>query len=200
MPLKIPNQFKTYKVLSIDPGLNRTGIAVYTVDMELRKAVSLEAFTLVNEKLKNGLEFEEEYHPERIFKLYRLKDAFTEVIKKYNPSAVVCESPFYSSFRPSAYASLVEVISHLHDCIINYNHNTLFRTVEPMVVKKTVGATLTSNKGSVKDALLVIPDVMDVLTVDINNLDEHAIDAMAIGYTFLKNSGENLLCSAHYLS
>jgi Holliday junction resolvasome RuvABC endonuclease subunit len=199
MPLTIPTQFKTYKVLSIDPGLNRTGIAIYTIDMELRKAISLEAFTLVNEKLIDEIEFEETYHSERVFKLYRLKNAFTQIIRDCNPSAVVCESPFYSSFRPTAYASLVEVISHLHDCVIQHNHNTLFRTVEPMVVKKTVGATLTNNKSSVKDAIMTIPDITTIAIVDINMLDEHAIDAIAIGYTFFKNSGENLICSVHYL-
>lgn len=193
MPLYTPEHFKNYNILAIDPGLNRTGISIYGLDMTKSVITDITSFTLVNEKLPDEIEFEELYHPERVFKLYRLKHAFTNVLLNYRPIAVVSESPFYSSFRPSAYASLVEVISHLHDCVINCNPNTLFRSVEPMVVKKTIGASLSSNKGSVKDAVMGNKTIMDVMTIDINSLDEHAIDSIAVGYTFLKNYGDILL-------
>lgn len=194
MPLEIPDGFKYYKVLAIDPGLNRTGLSIFEMDMVTRTIVGITSFTLVNEKLEEQIEFEEEYHPERVFKLYRLKHAFLQVLLEHRPVAVASESPFYSSFRPSAYASLVEVISHLHDCVIQYNHNTLFRTVEPMVVKKAVGAAMSSNKGSVKDAVMGNALLMSVLKTDIHSLDEHAIDSIAVGYAFLKNFGEVKLC------
>jgi Holliday junction resolvasome RuvABC endonuclease subunit len=194
MPLDIPDGFKSYNMVSVDPGLNRTGVSVYEIDMMSKKVVGITAFTLVNEHLENTIEFEEDYHPERVFKLYRLKNAFSNVIRTYNPVVVACESPFYSSFRPSAYASLVEVISHLHDCVITHNHNTLFRTIEPMVVKKTIGAAMSSDKGSVKEAILRNPLILPVLKVSLDSLDEHAIDSIAIGYTFIKNNGEMNLC------
>jgi Holliday junction resolvasome RuvABC endonuclease subunit len=193
MPLEIPDIFKNYKVLSVDPGLNRTGVSVFDIDMSTRRIIGITSFTLINEHLNEEIEFEEDYHPERVFKLYRLKHAFLQVLLQHQPVAVASESPFYSSFRPSAYASLVEVISHLHDCVIQYNHNTLFRTVEPMVVKKAVGAAMSNNKGSVKDAVLVNSMLMSVLRVDIHSLDEHAIDSIAVGYAFLKNFGDILL-------
>jgi hypothetical protein len=63
-----------------------------------------------------------------------------------------------------------------------------------MVVKKAVGAAMSSNKGSVKDAVIANALLMSVLKTDIHSLDEHAIDSIAVGYAFLKNFGEVKLC------
>ena len=89
-----------------------------------------------------------------------------------------------------AYGALLEVLTIIHSAILEYNYGILFKKIEPLLVKKCVGAGTMKGKLDVKACIKKIPIVMNVLVNDIEHLDEHAIDAIAIGYSFLKLSGE----------
>lgn len=189
MSLMIPEHFKIYKIVSIDPGLNNLGIAIFDLDYSTRTIVRIEAFTLVNEKLQDDSGLDEETHSERSIKLMKLRNVIQELMYNIRPCMVACESPFYSSFRPTAYAALVEVIRMIQLAIIDFNVNIPFYQVEPLLVKKHIGAGMTKGKIDVKLAVNNKPELMNVLVNDINRLDEHSIDAIAVGYTFLRTSG-----------
>jgi Holliday junction resolvasome RuvABC endonuclease subunit len=189
MYLMVPEHFKIYRIIGIDPGLNNLGVAIFDIDYSTRTIVRIEAFTLINDKLIDNTGLDEEHYSERNIKLYKLKDNLQSSLKYIKPCMIACESPFYSSFRPTAYAALVEVIRIIQLAILEYNSNVPFYTVEPLLVKKQVGAGMTKGKQDVKSAIMNKPDLINVLVNDINSLDEHSIDAIAVGYTFLKTSG-----------
>lgn len=189
MSLMVPEHFKIYKIVGIDPGLNNLGVAIFDLDYSTRSIVKIEAFTLVNDKLIDDTGLDEESYSERAIKLYKLRNTLHTVMTNIKPCMVACESPFYSSFRPTAYAALVEVIRIIQLAIMDYNNNIPFYTVEPLLVKKNVGAGMTKGKLDVKNAVMNKPELINVLVNDINTLDEHSIDAIAVGYTFLRTSG-----------
>lgn len=186
--LIVPENFYTYSILSVDPGLNRTGVSCYTLNQD-NQILCIQSQTLFNERLSNNVITDEEYYPERVVKLQRLRKAFQELIITTHPCFVVCESPFYNRFRPMAYGALLEVLSMIQLSILDVNVNIPFRTVEPLLVKKTVGAGMMKGKLDVKASISNIPVIMSVLRNNLDTLDEHAIDSIAVGYTFLKIQG-----------
>lgn len=189
MSIVTPDTFQRYRILSIDPGLNNTGCSIYEIEHSQSGILNIQSFTLQNDKLKNNIPLDLEFYPERMVKLYKLKQALTEVIMHYQPALVVCESPFYNRFRPMAYGALLEVLSIIQSSLLSFNINIPFYTVEPLLIKKTVGAGMMKGKLDVKEAVRRIPSIMNVLQNSLDDLDEHAIDSIAVGYTFLKVRG-----------
>jgi len=189
MPLILPYSFSTYKILGIDPGLNNTGISVFEIDYQTKNILAITAFTLVNNRLPDYTGLDDEIYNERTIKLYKLKDAIKQVVININPSAIACESPFYNRLCPMAYGALLETLNVMKSAVIEVNTNIPFTTVEPLLVKKTVGAGMTTGKLDMKDAISKNNIIMSVLSSDMNLLDEHSIDAIGVAYTYLKLSG-----------
>jgi len=185
MPLILPDQYKIYRLIGIDPGINNTGISVFNIDYMTNKILNIEAFTIVNDKLFDKTGLDSEYYTERTIKLYKLKAAIQHILMIFNPAIVACESPFYNRFRPTAFSSLLEVLNMIHSSIIEYNVNIPFHTVEPLYVKKIVGAGMMKGKADVKLAIKNINEILLATVNNIDELDEHSVDAIAVGYAFL---------------
>jgi Holliday junction resolvasome RuvABC endonuclease subunit len=178
--------------MSLDPGLSNTGVATFDIDFTTGKILRIEAFTLTNNKLADDTGLDDEIHQERAIKLMKLKQALQFVLENTTPVDVACEAPFYNPLMPMAYGVLVEVVSHLFHAVVEFNPNIQFTQYPPMTVKKSVGAKAAKKdtekgKNMVKEALLQIPEIMSVLVTDIELLSEHAIDAIAVGYTHMKH-------------
>lgn len=186
MPIVIPSSSLIYRVLAIDPGLNNTGVAIFDVNYYHQEVVSITAFTIVNDKLKIETGLDLDIHSERVNKLCKLRFAMRSLLNEVQPVCVVSESPFYNRFRPMAYGALLEVLSEFRGAIMDYNPNIGFTTVAPLLVKSTVGAGAQKGKLDVTAAIKRIPEIANVCKVDIDKLDEHSIDAIAVGHTFIK--------------
>lgn len=194
MPLNLPEQYVTYRVVGIDPGLLNLGFAIFHINYLTGRIEKVEAFTLVNDKLPNYTGLDIEIVPERTIKLFKLKAAIRWALNVYGPSYVVCEAPFYNRFMPMAYGALLEVVSTIHSAVLEWNPNIGFHTVAPLLVKKLVGTKAVKNdtlkgKELVKSGVKAIPEIMNVLETPIDTLSEHAIDAIAVCYTLINHKG-----------
>lgn len=189
MHLVVPQQYNIYKIMAVDPGLNRAGVAIFDINYSNRQILAIDAFTLRNERLKDDTGLDEELYSERIIKLYKLKNTFYRILDEVRPANVISESAFYNPGMPMAHASLTETIRTIHAAVMEFNVNIQFNRVEPLLVKKTIGANMFKGKSPMKDAVMDKPELISVLRQNIETLDEHAIDAIAIGYTFLMNFG-----------
>lgn len=192
MPLVMPDHYLSFKIAAIDPGLNNTGIAIYDLNYLTKEIISVEAYTIISDKMQNHTGFDEDTIAERTIKLYKLKMAIQYMLKNTNPLLVTYETPFYNRFRPMAYAALLEVAGMIHNSILEYNANIPFVGVEPKLVKKHIGAQVMVGKCPMRDAVQTHPEIMSVLRNNIDMLDEHSVDAIAVGYTFLKTKGAEL--------
>lgn len=184
MPITLPYNYTDYNIISVDPGLNNFGVCIININDNTVK--SIKAFTLKNDSLKDNVNLLNENNTERIVKLYKLKNTFLNILQHHNPILVISESPFFNPTRPSAFSSLTQVIQIIQMVCYEHNNNISFNTIEPLLVKKTVNAGMTSNKLNVKDAIKNITVIMNSLLNNIELLDEHSIDAIAIGYSFIK--------------
>lgn len=181
-----PEHYNCYKLLAIDPGVNNCGLAVFNIDYQTNQIMTVDAHTAISAKLNDTTSLYEELYSERTVKLHKLTEYLNQVMVDVNPAIVVCESPFYNRLRPMAYGSLLEVLNSVYSTIISHNNNIPFFTVEPLLVKKTVGAGMQTGKLDVKQAISRIEPIMSVLLPNLESLDEHSVDAMAVGYTYIK--------------
>lgn len=187
MSLQVPEHFKTFRVMGFDPGLVNAGVSIIDVDYRTRKLVSVTAFTLIPSKLPvyQDLYPGEEESP--INRIYRLTSAFRYLLDFYQPCTVTSEDAFYHPQMPNAYGSLKDVIMAIRNETRMYNYNVPFVLIEPRAVKKVVGAGIdgVDNKQLMREAIRRKIEIMSVLQVDLNSLDQHAVDAIAVAYAVL---------------
>lgn len=184
MPIILPSSYNRFTIIGIDPGVNNFGISIY--NMNNNEIIDINAFTLINAKIKDLSGLNEETNSDRIIKIRKIQEHFKNILYTVNPILVVCESPFYNPSMPNAYASLVQIIEAIQLTCIEFNNNIIFTLIEPLLMKKTIGAGMMTGKIDVKLSVTNTKNIMEKLLVDINILDEHSIDAIAITYSYLK--------------
>jgi len=177
-----PEYFRNYSWIGIDPGLATCGISVFRVfDNRLQ---SIEAFTLINNKIRFESEYQEEFQSERNAKMHRLCLAFRSVLYSVNPILICCESPFYNPKMPSAFGSLTETVTALRMETNQYNINIPFICYSPQQVKQTFKRSGQTGKLVMREALAQDNNLRSKLITPVETLDEHAVDAIAVGQTY----------------
>jgi Holliday junction resolvasome RuvABC endonuclease subunit len=183
-------------VFSLDPGTTNLGLANITYDLKTKSILSVWAHTLNSDKLPHFDEFDLENHTDRAERIYRLAMGAVKFMDLFSPHILVCEAPFFNRLRPGAYSALVECITTIRMCVNQVRPDIPFNMIEPTLIKKIVGANKVAKKDNIKDQVkeAVLSNLAISSTLNLDNrlyktgqdLDEHSIDAIAIGYSFLK--------------
>lgn len=182
--LVLPEGYGDYRMVSFDPGLGKCGVSIYDLS-EDRRIRRIDAFTLIQERIRQRTGWDEESRSDRALRLRRLYLAAVSVIEDYRPAVVSFEAPFFNRLRPMAFGSLTETTDCLKYAAYDVSRNILVMSVEPMVVKKAVGASKGKGKQVVLEGIERIPEIMDNLIPNIRDLDEHSVDAVGVGYATL---------------
>jgi len=176
MPIASP----IYRILSIDPGSYNLGFAVIDIDVALRTATVVNAGTFYSKGAPEQWQFLAEIQGERFTRFHYLYQAVSDLLVQTQPQWVISEAPYLGKFL-QAYEALVECLSMVRQAVYHYNPALPLETVDPPSVKKAVGA---SGRSKDKDIVRVALSQMSKLhwrDTTINTLDEHAIDAVAVG-------------------
>lgn len=192
--MKRPENYHLFRLMAADPGLNNTGVAEIIFNLDTNKIESIYAETLMNDYLIQDTGVSLDRHTERTHKLLVMKQGFGGFAEDFGAQAVACEAPFFSSLRPMAYGYLLEVVNNLREAVIEHNPEITFTEIPPLSVKSCIGAKAIANdtlkgKEVVKLAIQQIPEIMEALVIDFELLTEHAIDAIAVGYSYLLMNG-----------
>jgi len=174
-----------FKIVSIDPGTNKVGICLMDVEFDTFKILKSTAFTVTATKLVSEDSWMSVMHSYRVARLFAIKDTLLRYFKDHKPNAIVCESPFFNSRMPGAFQPLVEILKTIRDTVIEYDDWLQLNLIDPSTIKKAVNASSFADKQSVKKAVTSLVDINYEGNID--ELDEHAIDALAVGYCFIKN-------------
>lgn len=180
------DKYNTFKIVAIDPGLNNIGVAIFHIQTQPFSILSIHAETLKEEKVLDEVSLDGEYFTERLIKRLRMTQALMKIIKEIHPCWVVSESPFFNRRTPGSFAVLTEVISGIFESVAMFDSNIRHATVEPLLVKHTLHIAGEKGKDVVRDAMSKENYLLSVLEQNLNELDEHAIDAIGVGYTFIK--------------
>jgi Holliday junction resolvasome RuvABC endonuclease subunit len=175
------------RILSIDPGTNTLGVAILRIQ---GPNTALEyAFTLQVGKLYTRYPLIIENHGDKVAKLYTVQQDLLKLMEAWKPTYLVSEGPFMGSF-PAAYAALVECLDAIRRAVLKYDETLPLTVISPSIVKKSIGVSGKSGDKTLVRAALSTKEAFTIMTdISLNNLDEHAIDAIAVGLAFRKLHG-----------
>lgn len=167
--------------LSIDPGLNNCGLAIF--DIENNKFIVKDTFLVKNaRKFTDEEKLIEQFYNNRTVKVIAIIEFIKNIIEKNNIECIVIEAPFYNALTPMAYGSLLEVIFGMKYSIIVPN-NLKIKFIEPLLVKKLFSNQRLASKDLIKEFLInKKQDGSIILDKDPLTLSEHEIDAIAVGF------------------
>ena len=168
-------------ILSIDPGINNCGLSV--LDLEADFVVS-ETWLVKNaRKFTDEEKIVETKFGNRTVKVMAIINKIKELLATY-PSIdrLIIEAPFYNALTPMAYGSLLEVIFSIKYLII-VPMNLDMKLIEPLLVKKLFSGQHMAKKEVMKQFLIKKRDEGEIKFIgNIDELSEHEIDSIAIGY------------------
>lgn len=175
------------RLFSIDPGSNHVGFAMSEISSDFKSITVVDATTVNLPKLLNRNEQPRaKLFGDKVAKLHILRHAVTRYAEAWNPLCVVSETPYMGKF-PQAYGALMECYFSIRLGLSDYNRSMILHGIDPSSVKASVGVNGRSDdKELVRKALLKLPDL--ILDVQLLHLDEHAIDAIAVAYSYYKSN------------
>jgi len=162
------------KMVSVDPGTSTCGVAIWDIDDDF-KIVSLRSLTIkVNTEI---------YLDTRIKKVH---DFLLKIYKEEEPVLLVHESGFIDRFRPQAYGPIYATIYMIRTSFRKY-HDTTDDDFIFQYPPKMVKALMSTGEAGKLDMLKAVNDNKELKPFLTDTESEHAIDAIAIGYTHLTN-------------
>ena len=185
--LTIPNDsLCEFSIVGLDPGSNAFGIAVLNVNIETKKIVSSDAWTIFAERLAGKNNWIEEVHGGRVNRILAIEENLLSVFQYFNPAVIATESPFINSSFPAAGIALTEVLAAIRRAVMRYDSWKQLFLIPPSSVKNGVGAGGGVNKLSVRDKVLELTELNYSGAIKLEDLDEHSIDALSVAYTKYK--------------
>lgn len=174
-----------FRILSIDPGSETIGYSVMDIDNHSKKILHITAWTITGSKLVTLSELAAINHGARFARIRAHSQMLIKILAQYEPSYVAIETPYYNPRRPGAFEVLVEVLAMIRNTIFDWNPWITIELTDPATIKKKIGVSGKSgDKQAVRNALSDILTVGSFITPE---LDEHAVDAIAVGFCFYQN-------------
>lgn len=174
-------------MISIDPGTNHLGICISEVDVIKGTQKPVEAYSIDIAKLADSrFELVALEHGLRVAKLAAVRHAVGRVLEAYQPFAVESEGPYLGSF-PQTFAALTECVGAIRQAVRDYDPCIALQVYDPATIKVAVGVKGKSgDKEAMRTALASGLPGLDLSEVDIKTMDEHAVDATAGGYCYIR--------------
>lgn len=175
------------RILAFDPASGTMGWAVLEYDVKKKRTTVTHHGLVEGEKAAKELrktmlaEFGRQYTT-----LCAIRDVLKSLITTVNPDYVTSEGPFAHRFV-QAYASLKLVVDRIRQA----SHEILNQTtheIQPTEVKADAAGSGTAKKEEVKAGLLAKKDLLFTASTrkSVKDASEHEIDAIGVGYAFIK--------------
>lgn len=179
------NEDITYRVISIDPGAN-LGITISEGDMGLTYLKPIHTETIdLNKWAKIFYPDMVDDYGARFARIYTLRKVLANVLTKWQPDFMTHENAFMMIRRVTAGIILAEYVLIMKMVAYDYDPDLPIYGYAPFEIKSAVKTgKMSGNKVLVTEALPKLVD-LDLSNVNLDQLDEHSIDSIAIGYCFL---------------
>lgn len=181
--LFVPTHETTFRILAIDPGTDTLGTAVLDVDLTCGRVSLVAAQTFSGASGAAYYPDVGDTHGNRSAKLYSHEQNLGALFRHFQPHNVTCEAPYMGRF-PQAFEALVECRSSIRRALYNYDPTMPLEMVDPPTAKLAVGTVLKRgmDKGAVRAAILQLSNLYNATGRSVAVMDEHTIDAIAVGY------------------
>lgn len=178
--LKMPATTEPFKILSLDPGSSHLGVSIVLDYLDGTDLVIDDSFT-VHLKDNNPLYSEfGDLHGNRVVRLMQLGDAVLDLLRTHKPHAIIVEANYLGRFA-TAFAALVECVAMVRSAVYTYDPFMPLYQVDPSTAKINIGIERVkgTDKEDVRKAIRKRTRIK--WNVNLDELDEHAVDACAIG-------------------
>lgn len=166
-------------LIGFDPGTINCGVASMAIDINTWKILKISARSYNGEKLY-GEDWAGEIFGDRYRRLLMFRHLFVEIFEHEQPALIGVEAPFYNPRMPSAFRALIEFVNVLIEAIRTYSQVTALYRASPSEVKQAVKAEKLIGKDPVRLGLSQMEEVISALDCPLDELDEHAIDAIGV--------------------
>lgn len=182
MGLYDSDRYQRINMLAIDPGLHLLGASIHVLNSRTGayEKVYIESIN-VDRTFRRTLT-DISYRNEQDSCLLKIYDHIFDLVKYYDIGFLAHEEPFNNPMRPGAYGPLKSVVATARRAAIDACPTILIDAMSPQNIKKGVGAGGTKGKEIMREKVLAIPELMDVLERHPDDLTEDCIDSLAIGY------------------
>lgn len=171
-----------FRVMALDPGTDTLGMAILDVDVKQQLVFVVSAVTHSGVKLSRQHTLVSDTYGDRAGRIFAHEQNILTHLRCWQPHAIISESPYMGRF-PQAFAALVECMGAIQRAVMTFNPVMPLETVDPSTAKKCVGVTeRKSTKDDVRVGVLSRPNIRFIDPSIIAGLDEHATDAIAVGY------------------
>lgn len=169
----------TYRIMGIDPGTSNLGIAMLDYDNVKDTLKVVTAYTISTDTLLRKHEQLADILTTRGARLYILEEGLRAAMSEYQPHVVASEAPFLGRF-PQAFMALVECLASIRRVAYEYRPWISLTSIDPPTIKMAVDVYARSNvKDEMTEGVRNYPG-LDLSGIDIDVLDEHSIDAIAV--------------------
>lgn len=181
---ELENPKTMLRVVAVDPGTAHLGLAVLDWEWGSDLATVIWAGTAHAADESSPGSYSETCG-NRDYRMARLDRAWREFLRVAGPCFVSTETPFMRRSKLSAYESGVELQKMLRQGLWDIYPGKFLHGFMPILVKSHVGVVA---KGTDKTHMAVAVKKMygKSTRIDLSKLDEHAIDAIAVGNTFIR--------------
>lgn len=182
MGLYDSDRYQRVNLLAIDPGLHLLGVSVHVLNSRsgAYEKVYIESIN-VDRTFRRRLT-DDSYRSEQDSCLLKIYDHIYDVCRHYDISFLAHEEPFNNPMRPGAYGPLKSTTATVRHAAMAACPSILIDAMSPQNIKKGVGAGGTKGKEIMREKVLAIPELMNVLECHPDDLTEDCIDSLAIGY------------------
>lgn len=172
------------RILAIDPGSSTLGVAI----MDWRYGTELARVRWAGTiTIKNTAEVDtyEQMRGKRDKRIDLLKDEVATVLDVAFPNFVITETSFSQRSKANAYESGLEVNCMLRQVLWDFSPAFKLHGINPRSVKNYVGVShVKTDKEDMKRAVISL--YSENTDVCLEQLDEHSIDAIAVGNFFVR--------------
>lgn len=182
--LVMPKSNEAFRVVGFDPGSSNLGFSLVENTLDGKPSTVKDSFTVKLKDTKLGYSSIGEQHGSRIVRLMIMQDEVLNLLRTHKPHAVVIESNYLGKFATS-FAALVECVFVIRQAVYDYDPFMQLYLVDPTTVKINTG--MKKVKGTDKEDVRRHLRACENLEwdIDIDSLDEHAVDASAIAYYYV---------------
>lgn len=176
----------TVRVLAFDPGINFMGWALLEYRCSTGAITVLKYGTLNGTSLTRKLKELLQLYTKSFVTLEAYEMVIEDMIREMKPDEVVSEDAFFHKF-PQTYGSLLLII-HTIRRMTRKTLNKAVHIVAPMETKKVItGKGNRVEKQDMRDGVLnrTHVNLLEVDSFPLEKADEHAIDAIGHGTTFI---------------
>lgn len=185
LPFRQAKKPMTY--LSVDGGTYTVGLCLFEVDTLTNQMNVIQTHLINIHGHDARYDYIEERHGNETMRMCRLRDEFNRFLSgiEVTPDLLIYESHFFNVRRPTAAIPLVRFMQVVEDiCVEN---GMTMTTVSPQQMKRTVGISkqlAKADKDIVKKKINELIESQHITySVGLDDISEHEIDAIGIGFT-----------------